>query len=149
MANPLPPPPLQSDVLRIVKDEKGRIIEAAFSLDFIRWFSQFYERIATFLGTGIFRYGPIVTFAVADATPSVAGGNRFKEVNTAPITITAFDDGTDGQVLIVLFTTGNTTIQDGANLQLAGGVNFVGTANDILTLVRFATVFYEQSRSAN
>ena len=123
-------------------------MEADFSLDFIRWFSQFYERIATFLGTGIFRYGPIVTFVIADATPSVAGGNRFKEVNTAPTTITAFDDGTDGQILIILFTTGNTTIQDGANLQLNGGVNFVGSANDILELVRFDTIWYQVAPSA-
>ena len=149
MANTLPPPPLGTEPLNVVKDERGRITEARFSLDFVRWFSAFYERIATFLGLGFFRYGPTVTFTNADATPSVAGGNRFKEANTGATIITAFDDGADGQIIVILFTTGNTTIQDGANLQLNGGVNFVGTANDILTLVRFDTVWYEISRSVN
>lgn len=149
MANALPVPPVQSPSLQITKDEKGRILEASFNLDFIRWFSQFYEVVATFLGMGLFRYGPVVTFVDADTTPSVAGGNWFKEANTGATVITALDNHYAGQEIIILFTTGNTTIQDGANLQLAGGANFVGSANDILTLISDGTTLYEKARSVN
>lgn len=90
-----------------------------------------------------------VTFADADATPSVSGGYIFVEVNTGATTITNFDDMQDGQEITLLFTTANTTIQDNANVQLAGGANFVGTANDVLILKKIGTTTYEISRSVN
>jgi hypothetical protein len=93
--------------------------------------------------------GNRITFTNGDTTPSVSGGYFFVEANTGATTITNFDDAQDGQEIPILFTTGNTTIQDNANIQLVGGANFVGSANDILKLKRVGTVFYEVSRSVN
>jgi hypothetical protein len=82
-------------------------------------------------------------------TPSVAGLIAAQASNTNPTTITDFSAGIAGQIVYILFTNGNTTLQDGAGLQLAGGVNFVGTANDVLVLLRVGSVWYEVSRSVN
>lgn len=147
--NAIPPPPLSSSFGTVRDPKTGQDIVLDSSRNWAQWFSHFFQSVFTFLGNGFFQYGPTISFTVADTTPSVAKGNRFKEVNTGATVITAFDDGTDGQEIIILFTTGNTTITDGASLQLAGGVNFVGTANDILTLILFGTVWLEKSRSVN
>lgn len=93
--------------------------------------------------------GAIVAFTDADTTPSVSGGTRFSEANTGVTSITAFDDGVEGQEITILFTTANTTIVDGANLHLSGGANFVGSADDILVLFYDGTSWYEVSRSVN
>lgn len=90
-----------------------------------------------------------VTFTDADATPSVARGNVFSANNSGATSITDFDDGTEFQEITVRFTNSNTTIVDGVPIQLAGGANFVGSSNDLLTLVRYGTTWYEKARSVN
>ncbi len=91
----------------------------------------------------------IVTFTDADTTPTVGTNNIFKEENIDATSITAFDNGVTSQIITIIFTTGNTTIVDGANLHLSGGANFVGTADDTLQLVRGASDWFEVSRSVN
>lgn len=95
------------------------------------------------------RGGTIVrTFTAADTTPSVKDGKVFATANVGATTITTFDDGVEGQQITVKLDA-NTTLQDGASLQLAGGANLTGTANDIIRLVNIAGVWYEVSRSVN
>jgi len=89
------------------------------------------------------------SFADAATTPSVAAGNFWSAANTAPTTITNFINGVAGQIIYVYFTNGNTTIQNNTDILLAGAVNFVGTADDVLTLWRDATKWREISRSVN
>lgn len=89
-----------------------------------------------------------VTFADGDTTPSVAGTINFIVDNSAPTTITDFDDKDDGQEIFLVFSNGNTTIST-ANIFLAGGVNFTPTASDTLTLVRRINVWFEKCRSVN
>lgn len=84
----------------------------------------------------------------ADTTPSVKGRAILAMVNSGATTVTNFDDGIYGQTVTLLFFDANTTIQHGANIKLAGGVNFAGTANDALTLV-FRAAWFEVSRSVN
>jgi len=91
----------------------------------------------------------ILAFVDADLTPSVARADVFAVANTGGITITAFDDGRVGQVLTLIFEDGNTTVADGANLHLAGGANFVSSADDVLVLIFDGTHWYEVSRSVN
>lgn len=86
---------------------------------------------------------------INDTTPFVLGGNVFVEQNSSSTTITAFDNGIDGKVLTIIFTSGNTTIQHNSNIKLSGGSNFVGTANDVIRLIRIGSVWYEKSRSVN
>ena len=51
-----------------------------------------------------------VAFTAQDATPSVAGGHKFKTANTSATTITAFDDGYEGQEIFILINDANTTV---------------------------------------
>lgn len=89
-------------------------------------------------------------YTAADATPSVIGWvGPVTITNGGTVTITNFDDGYERQEISMLFTDGNTTVQDSVNVQLTGGSNFTGTANDILTLVKVGSVWYEKARSAN
>jgi hypothetical protein len=87
-------------------------------------------------------------FADADATPDVSEGHAFTCANTGATTITNFDSGAAGHQITVLLDA-NTTVQHNANVKLAGGVDYVGTANDTLTLVMFGSTWYEKCRSVN
>jgi hypothetical protein len=91
------------------------------------------------------------TFGNQDATPSVKWGNTFKTNDTAPVSQTTMDDGVDGQLVTIYFADGNRTLVDGATQQLAGGVNFVATANDMITLRYVSSIpaWIEVSRSVN
>jgi hypothetical protein len=119
--------------------------------------------ITDVLGTGSFNYRTLPTgAAVVDAlatppttlsdaadrtTPSVQGKQVAFVNNGAGITITNLLNGYVGQMLTLLFTNGNTTIQNNANIKLVGGVNFVGSADDTLTLTKSTSAWLENSRS--
>jgi hypothetical protein len=87
------------------------------------------------------------TFGNSDATPSVAGGNFFKTGNSGATTITALDDGAQGQQLLIVCGDTNTTFSDAGTLRLAGGLTC--TADDTLTLIFDGTNWLEISRSVN
>ena len=99
---------------------------------------------------GALRFAAELTFTDADTTPSIAGRNIFVEANTGATSITTFDDGQPGQIIHIRFTTANTTLVDGATLQLAGSANFVGSADDVITLwFGGDNIWREVSRSVN
>ena len=82
------------------------------------------------------------------ATPQVANGGGDFDCPTGTA-ITTFDDGLIGQE-ITLYLSGARTLTNGATLQLAGGVDFVGGASDVITLKLFTdSVWYEKTRSVN
>jgi hypothetical protein len=85
--------------------------------------------------------------ANADTTPCVAGVDQLFVANSGATTITDFDGGRDGQVLNVEFGDANTTVDNGSNIFLVGGVDFVGSSNDILTLTYRNGVWREVARS--
>jgi len=91
----------------------------------------------------------VVVMATADTTPDVGGGTVFTLTNAGPTSITNFDSGASGQLLIIEFADANSTIVDGGLIQLSGGVNFVSTGGDMLSLVRIGSVWFETSRSVN
>lgn len=86
------------------------------------------------------------TFADGDTTPSVLDESVFKTANTSPTTITAFDDGVEGQEIFILLDA-NTTLTDGGTLKLNGGLS--GSADDTITLVKIGSNWYEKCRSTN
>lgn len=94
-----------------------------------------------------------ITFADGDTTPTVRGGNQFVEANTGATLISALDHALDQQIIDIRFTTANTTIVAGANMRLAGGLDFVGSAFDSLTLKRIGSgggaYWQEKCRSVN
>jgi len=81
-------------------------------------------------------------------TPSVSGATYFVITNPSPTTITNFTNAEDGQIIYLYFGNSNTTI-DRTNCYLAGGVNFVSTAADTLTLLKSGSYWFEVSRSVN
>lgn len=83
------------------------------------------------------------------ATPTVLGVEFINAANTGSTTITNFTGGYTNQRIIITFTNGNTTIQNGANIKLLGTVDFVGTSDDILTLKFNGGYWQEISRSVN
>jgi len=90
------------------------------------------------------------TYTAADTTPSVLGSDYLVLTNGGAVTITDLDVILEnGKVVTLIFTDGNTTIQDGSNFQLSGGANFTGSANDTLTLRYYDGVWYEMCRSVN
>ena len=88
-------------------------------------------------------------YTAADTTPSVKGVSFLSITNAGAVSITTLDDGEENQIITLFFNDANTTIVDGATMQLSGGANFVGTANDTLTLRKRSTVWYEVSRGVN
>ena len=77
------------------------------------------------------------TFADLDATPSVAAGNYFLVANTGATTITNLDDGVQGQVVTLQFSTANTTIDfSGTNMKGNGGVDWTPPAQSIMVCRR-------------
>lgn len=84
-----------------------------------------------------------------DTTPNVAATNRIQFNQSSATTITNFVNGTDGQQLRILFSNGNTKLQHGTNIRLAGGVDYTGAQHDTLTLELWGTTWYEMSRSQN
>ena len=82
------------------------------------------------------------------ATPSVANARNVVLANSSATTITNLTNGKEGQQVTLYFDNGNTTISL-ANFFLAGGVNFVGTQYDTLTLVKRGTNWFEVARSLN
>lgn len=77
------------------------------------------------------------------AVVAPSGAVTITEVNTGG------EDISEGKEITCLFTNSNSTIADGSTIQLAGGANFGGTANDTLTLVHYSGVWYEKCRSVN
>jgi hypothetical protein len=82
-------------------------------------------------------------------TPSVMGHDRFFYITQAggPADVTNFVDGYTGQEMIIIATDGNSTIKNGATIKLNGAADFAMAANNTLTLVNIAGVWYETSRS--
>ena len=122
-----------------INDPQGYISHA-------RYFSQpiTFSQDVTFQGRKIHT---VHTFADADATPSVRSGYLFKTANTGATTITDFDDGLEGQEILISFNDANTTITDGGNIALSGA--FTSTTNDIMRLVKIGSTWQEQNRSVN
>ena len=87
----------------------------------------------------------IRTVASAAALP-LDGDGLYKVSGTTTITsITGVPNGG----MIQLWFTGALTLTNGANLKLAGAVNFVTTADDVIELMYDGTTFVEIGRSVN
>lgn len=85
----------------------------------------------------------IISFTDGDTTPSIYSSNSFKTGNTAPTTITTFDNAVIGQQIAILFGDANTTIDfSGTNLRGNGGVDWTANQYDILTGVYDGTNWY-------
>jgi Pectate lyase superfamily protein len=89
--------------------------------------------------------------STTSATPSVANLNALTMNYASATTITNFTDGVDGQILLLLFTTANATIQNNSDIALATGKNWTPINGSTLTLAYLGAKWREISRgySAN
>ncbi len=91
------------------------------------------------------------TAADADTTPSVANVGTLYVSNTGATNLTALDDGTDNQIVNLVFTNGNTTLVHSSTLTLAGSTNVTPTAYSVIKLIKVPTAisnrWVEMSRS--
>lgn len=99
---------------------------------------------------GRLRYRDQVTLTVDSTAPSVSSGNYFKTANTVATSITDFLGGVNGQIITIHFDDANTTlVHNTISMRLQGAVNFVATADDIITLINDGLRWREVSRSVN
>lgn len=85
-----------------------------------------YQIFPTWFGGNI-----VSQFDENDATPSVNRGRLFYTGNTAPTTITTFDDGKTGIKITVFFADSNTTVDfTGTNLHGNGGSDWSPSEDD-------------------
>lgn len=92
--------------------------------------------------------GNIETTLDSSTTPSVANGDVFVDFDGSPTSVTTFSNGVANQEITVVFGTANTTLVDGTNLQLAGGVNYTPPSQTIMKLKSLDGVkWYEESRA--
>jgi hypothetical protein len=84
--------------------------------------------------------------STTSATPSVADLNVLTMNYAGATTITNFTDAADGQVLLLLFTTANATIQNNSDIGLATGKDWTAPANGTLTLSYLGGRWRELSR---
>lgn len=75
-------------------------------------------------------------YIATDTSPSVYGGvTHLRVANTGAVNITTLDDPAPAQRIALVFIDANTTIKHATgNIRLSGGVDFVGTLRDVLTL---------------
>lgn len=88
----------------------------------------------------------ILTFASADATPSIAGGDTFKTANLVDTTITYFDDPVDGKTITIFVEDSHTIIDfTGTNLKRSDGLSEdldLRTGSYMLRCTKFPTSSY-------
>lgn len=77
--------------------------------------------------------------AATGATPSVDGIGTLLIDNGSAQNITALDDGSDGQIVQLVFQNANTTMVSSATLLMAGSVNVTPTAWSVITMLKVPT----------
>lgn len=87
------------------------------------------------------------SFTSLDTSPSVASRKDWLAANASATTITAFDDGFNGQEITIRATNGNTTVAHGGTIVNNGSVNAVLPSNGVISYTRQSGTWYETSRS--
>lgn len=139
------------DRVRFVGDDAGGHTATNFT-DLKRLDFGTYTMELTAYNTFAAGYDPrISNLPLNQATPSVAIGAKrhtFKTQASGPLTITSFLDGITGQEITVIFTDGNTSINEAGNIKLSSSP-FTGSADDVMTFIFDGTSWLEKSRSVN
>jgi parallel beta-helix repeat protein len=86
-------------------------------------------------------------FAVGDLTPSVGSGRQmYAFANTAPTSITFFDDGWVGQEIQVRLDSNTTIVYTSGLIRPVTLANIVGSSNTIVTFRLIGTIWMELGR---
>lgn len=95
-----------------------------------------------------------INFADGDTSPSVlqnsgiANSRLFQFANTAPTSVTTFDDSFENQDITVRLNANTTIVYNAAVMRTNGSVNIVGSStNQIVSFKRIGTVWIETGRN--
>lgn len=88
-----------------------------------------------------------IAFANADTTPSVGVGQLFVFANAGATSVTNFDDGGDGQEILIRGDGNTTLIHNASLLKLKGAVNVAPGVDGVLRLRRIGGVWIEIARN--
>lgn len=86
--------------------------------------------------------------AISGATPTVGHGKRFAMTQGIATNVTNFLGGIEGDEITIRFNDNNSTVKN-TNIYTQGGLDFVATVNDMLTLQYRGGFWREVSRSVN
>lgn len=86
---------------------------------------------------------PLEFTKTGDTTPTVLNLERIKFQNTSPVTVTNFDNGREGQYIVVVGD-GQTIIQHGTNIFNTAGVDITLANGRVYAYVRVQGVWREQ-----
>jgi hypothetical protein len=86
---------------------------------------------------------PLEVAVRGDVTPSVLNITRIRFTNTGPIMVTNFDNGQEGQYIIVVGD-GQTTVQNSPNIFTTSGANLLLANGRVYAFVRTLGVWREQ-----
>jgi hypothetical protein len=85
-----------------------------------------------------------------DATPTVAGGNKFEVRYSRATSITMFDNPSAGQEITLIITDSAITfVHNTRNIFLAGARNVTLNSGDTITFISNGSIWYEKCRSDN
>jgi hypothetical protein len=90
--------------------------------------------------------GPVAA-SDGDGTPSVKGIDFLTLTYTGATNVTAFDDPTNGQRLVLRFGNGNVTLKTGAYLALAGTIDYNAPSGTVMEGIFQGGTWYEISRT--
>ena len=88
-----------------------------------------------------------IAFANADTTPSVGVGQLFVFANAGATNVTNFDDGGNGQEILVRGNGNTTLVHNASLLKLRGAANVTPGVDGVLTLRRIAGIWVEVARN--
>lgn len=104
---------------------------------YFAWLIEILRRIS------IGQFTPFQTFADGDTTPAVGDGVCFKTANTGATTISDFDDGLDGQFIVVVINDSDTTVDfTSSGLKGNGGGDWSPAAGDFMICIYDGTDWY-------
>jgi len=89
----------------------------------------------------------VTTISTTDTTLDASVANQFNLNQPSTTTITAINNGTEGQMITLIAFNGNTTISNTATINLKGAVNATIPNKGVLRLLYTAGAWYEISRN--
>lgn len=129
-------------------DDAGALIDTPFEIVRASNGTMTIRRPITMVNA--IRYAVLAQSALS-ATINMGLSDICRLAHPSAQTVTTISIAGTGQRITLIFTNGFTTIQNNSTIKLAGGVDFVGTADDTLSLVYESTsaVWRETGRSLN
>jgi hypothetical protein len=87
------------------------------------------------------------SYTAADTTPSVRGVGEMHITNAGAVTITTLDDGYEGQVVVLTFADGNTTLSHGGSFRTSTGADVTYAAGAGVVYKKVGSLWWQVAAS--